>query len=96
MLQENQVPASNIWQLLPWVITALCLALTPVLKVCSSDIDAVSPLIEPLRMADTQQCRTKHHSVLSSAAATLYLVFDRCVACFERWLRQVLDTSARR
>ena len=54
MLQGNQVPAGNICQLIPWVMTALCLALTPVLNVCSSDIDGLSPLVEPLRMADTQ------------------------------------------
>ena len=45
MLQGNQVPAGNICQLIPWVITAPCLALTPVLNVDSSDIDVLNPLV---------------------------------------------------
>ena len=82
-------------------VTALCLALTPVLKVCSSDIDALSPLIEPLRMADTQQCRTKPHPVLSSAAQLQLFIWFLIVVllvlnagCGRCWIRVHVGSTA--
>ena len=76
-------------------VTALCLTMVPIPTACPPCFDVFVPLLELLRMAGTQLCRTEPHRIAVHCCCNSFLAL--CALCCLFWtlIAHVPDTGAR-